>query len=137
MSECILKKRISHDDMRGQFKNTNFFCPLYEKENIGMKTVGIICGACCIRTQMVSEKLAELILKRAFTYEEFERNPEILLEHLTGELKKYAEVVSELSGKDWESIRGICNRCSPIPVEPQEIPEAEATKMSNVARRDV
>lgn len=101
-----------------------------------MNTVGIICGACCIRTQMVGEKLAECIMKKEFSYEELERNPEIFTDHLNGDLKVYAEVVGELLGMDWEIIRGACNRCKPLPVKPQEVPKVEATKMSNVAQRD-
>lgn len=137
MNKCILEKRINHERMKEQFKNTLFFCPLFKKGKAGVNTVGIICGGCCIRIQMVGEKFAESILKKEFSYEDFERNQKVFTDRLTGELREYAEVVGESLGMDWESIRGACNRCNPLPVEPQEVPKVEATKMSNVARRDV
>jgi hypothetical protein len=134
---CILGEKIDHSNFKEKFKDTLFFCRLFENEQIGMNQLGIVCGACCIRCQMIGEILAELIMKGAITYEDLERDPNCLLQYLSEELTKYGEVVSELSGKDWESIRGICNRCNPLPVKPVEVPKVPATKMTNIAKHEV
>lgn len=135
--KCILNERINHNAIDEKFKNALFFCKLFEQKNIGMNQLGTICGACCIRCQMLGDIVAEMIMKKAITYEELERDPDCLYQYLSEELTRYGEVVSEMSGKSWEEIRGTCNRCRPIPVEPQEAPKAPATRMANVARREV
>ncbi|MFC1912116.1 hypothetical protein ACFLXG_03060 [Chloroflexota bacterium] len=133
---CILKNKINHSNIKEKFKDTLFFCPLFDKKSIGMNQLGIICGACCIRLQMLGDVLAEMIMKKAITYEELERDPECFYQYLSEELTNYGEEVCVLSGKSWEEIRGICNRCNPVPLEPQETPKAPATKMSNIAQRE-
>ena len=133
---CIFNERINHSAIDEKFKNTLFFCKLFEKQGIGMNQLGIICGACCIRCQMLGDIVAEMIMNKAITYEELERNPDCLYQYLSEDLTNYGEAISETSGKSWEEIRGTCNHCKPIPVKPQEAPKAPATKMGNVARRD-
>lgn len=79
--------------------------------------------------------LAELILRGEISYEDLERHPEFFTDRLPENLKEYLQV-SDLVGKDWESVRGICDRCNPLPVNPTA-PKAPATKMANIARREV
>ncbi|MFC1910447.1 hypothetical protein ACFLXC_04065 [Chloroflexota bacterium] len=134
---CILENKINHINFKEKFKDTYFFCKLFEKKGTGMNQLGIICGACCIRCQQVGDIVAEMIMEKAITYEELESDPECFYQYLSEELTQYGQVVSEMSGKSLEEIRGTCNRCRPIPVEPQEAPNAEPTKMANVARREV
>ncbi len=134
---CILSEKINHDKINDKFKSTLFFCKLFEKQGTAMNQLGIICGACCIRLQMLGEYLAELIMKGGITYEELERDPQCFFQYLSEELTNYGEEVSVLSSKSWQEIRGICNRCNPLPVEPQEATKAPATKMRNIARREV
>jgi hypothetical protein len=133
---CILSEKINHNNFKEKFKDTMFFCKLFENKGVGMNQLGVVCGACCLRLQMLGDVLAEMIMKGALTYEDLERNPESFLQYLSPELTNYAEIVRELSGKSWEEIRGTCNRCNPIPVKPQEAQKADASKMSNIARRD-
>jgi hypothetical protein len=134
---CILSEKINHSNFKEKFKDTMFFCKLFENKGVGMNQLGLVCGACCIRLQMLGDVLAEMIMKGALSYEDLERNPKSFYQYLSEELTKYGEAVRELSGKSWEEIRGTCNRCNPIPVKPSEQPKAEATPMKNIARREV
>ena len=134
---CILENKINHSEFRADYKNTYFFCPLHNEKDVSMNRVGIICGACCIRTQMVGEKMADLIMRKTITYEDLARDPMCFVEHLPDDLKNYAKVVGDVSGKDWETIRGECGRCKPLTVKPTEIKGVSAQKMTYVARRDV
>ena len=136
MSECILKNKVSHAKAKEQFRNTLFFCRLFEEENIGMNTLGVICGHCCLKVQRIGEFIAMLVLQGIINYEQFDREPRCFAEYLPEDLKEYVDCVADISGRDWEFMRGICNRCNAIPVNPQEIPKTEATKMSNVAKRE-
>lgn len=137
-NRCALEKKINnHNATNKRFKTTLFFCPLHTEKDVSMNRVGIICGACCIRTQMVGEKMADLIMRKTITYEDLERDPMCFVEHLPDDLKNYAKVVSDVSGKDWETIRGECRRCKSLAVEPTEIKDVPAQKMTYVARRDV
>jgi len=136
-TKCILQRKIDHSNMREQFKNNLVFCPLFERPDIGMTHIGIICGACCIRCQMVGESLADMILKGKVNLKDLERDPQCFFQHLPEELKEYAEVVTKMTGRTWEEIRRICHRCKPMLVNPPEAPKADATKMSYIARRDV
>lgn len=133
---CELENKINHSNFKEKFKDTLFFCRLLEKEDIGMSHSGVICGTCCIRCQMIGEILAELIMKRGITYEDLERDPQCFFQYLSEELTNYGEIVSELTGKDWQEIKRICSRCNPMPVKPMEVTKVPATKMSNIARRE-
>jgi len=98
---CALDKNINnHDDLKEKFKTTLYFCPLHTKRDVSMNRVGIICGACCIRTQMITEEMANLIMRKVITFEDLETDPMCFIEHLPDNLKEYAAVVSVVSGKD-------------------------------------
>ena len=132
--KCILKNKINHKNIKEKFKNTLFFCKLFEKQGVGMNQLGIICGACCIRCQQLGDVLADLIRDGAITYEDLERDPERFTQYLSQELTDYAEVVRDISEKSFEEIRASCARCNPLHVKPQDSPKAPATKMKYVGR---
>ena len=134
--KCALKK-IDHSQVGDKFRRALLFCPLLEKDTGSMIHTGCLCSGCCVRIQQVCDALNDLILRREVTREELQRAPESFYLLLTGVLKKYAEVVSKVTGKTWLEITNECSRCKPTPVEPLEVPEAEPIEITMVGQNEV
>ena len=134
--DCALKN-IDHIKIKDKFKGTLVFCPLLQKDTGSMIHTGVLCAGCCIKTQMVCEALADLILRKEVVAEDLKANPECFYPFLTGGLRKYAEVVSIMTGKTWLEISNECSRCKPTPIEPMEVPEVEATEITQVGQNEV
>jgi hypothetical protein len=135
--KCQLDKKIDHREVKKEFKDSLFFCPLLAKQYVGMNTMGIICGHCCLKCQQVGDILKDLLIKQVIDKNDFKRNPERFYDQLNPTLRKHAEVMAQVYGKTWIDIIKVCQRCNPTPVVPVVQTKVEPTEATMVGKRDL
>lgn len=134
--KCKLEQQIDHSKIREQFRQTFIQCCLLEKQDIGMSSLDIICGGCCLRIRQLLEAKKDLLLRQVFSVEDYKRNPEVIAEHLPEHLKKYYEALRGL-GKTMDDVSSECSRCKPESIDDRPVYASEKTEMTQCRRGDL
>ena len=132
---CDLEKLVNHNNMRDKFKNSFIYCPLMKKDDTGMFRLGVVCGGCCVRLQMLVEEKEALVLRNMITKEDLKRNPNILDSYLSENLKEYWEEISGM-GLTIDVIEDECKRCKAEPIEDKPEP-SEPTEVTQCGREEL
>lgn len=133
--KCKLKKQIDHNKIREKFRQTYIQCPLLKREEVGMNSLGVICGGCCVRLNQLLEATKDLILHQVFSVEEYKRNPEIIAVHLPEHLREYYAALKGL-GKTMDDMSE-CERCKTVPMDNIPVYGSEKTEMTQCKRNDL
>ena len=133
--ECKLKDNFDHKLMPEKYRNYFFHCPLFENKGL-MSSTGICCANCCIRISQVIQALDDMLLRSVFTKKELQQNPKIFYPYLPVKIKDYAEIVPQITDKDWLEIKFICGRCTNEPLEKVPTRPTEAQEMTCLKRHD-
>ena len=134
--KCKLYKQVDHSKIREQFRQTHFHCPLLQTEDIGMSSLGVICGGCCIRIQQLLATKKDLILRQIMSAEDYKRNPDVIEEHLPEHLIRYFIALKRI-GRKLEEASAECSRCKPAPIESQPTYSSKAIEMTECSRDDL
>jgi len=134
--KCKLEKQIDHSKIREPFRKTYIECPLLRREDVGMNSLGVVCGGCCLRIQQLLEAKKDSLLRQVFSVEDYRRNPAIVAEHLPEHLKQYHEALKRL-GKTMVDVSSECSRCQPEPMDTRPIYADEKTEMTQCGRNDL
>ena len=134
--KCKLEKHIDHSKIREQFRKTYIECPLLERKDVGMHSLGVICGGCCVRLSQLLEAKKDLLLRSIVSVEDYRRNPDIIAEHLPEHLGEYYKALKEL-GKTIDDVSSECSLCKPEPVDSRPIYASERTEMTECGRNDL
>ena len=134
--KCKLEKQIDHSKIREQFRKVYVECPLLERQDAGMNSLGVICGGCCIRLSQLLESKKDLLLRSIVSVEDYRRNPDIIREHLPEHLGEYYEALEGL-GKTINDVSSECSHCKPEPVDNKPIYASEKTEMTECGRNDL
>ena len=134
--KCKLAKQIDHSKIREQFRKTYIECPLLEREDVGMNSLGVVCGGCCLRIQGLHEFKKDLLLRSIVNVEDYRRNPDIIAEHLPEQIREYYEALKRL-GKRMNDVSSECSLCKPEPVDTKPIYASEKTEMTECGRNDL
>lgn len=134
--KCALEKHIEHSKIREQFRQTFIQCPLLEREDIGLHSLGIVCGGCCLRIQQLLEAKKDLLLRQIISLEDFKRNPDVIVEHLPEHLGEYYKALKRL-GKTMDDVSSECSRCKPEPIDNKPVYATEKTEMTQCRRGDL
>ena len=134
--KCKLKKLIDHSRIREQFRQTYIQCPLLEKQDIGMNSLGVICEDCCIRLSQLLEAKKDLLLRSIVNAEDYKRNPDIIAEHLPKHLGEYYKALKKLS-KTIKDVSSECSHYKPEPMNNKPIYASEKTEMTECGRNDL
>jgi len=133
---CTFEKYMQHNKIRNQFRQTFIQCPLLEREDAGMSSLGIICGGCCIRIQQLSEAKKDLLLRQVINIDDYKRNPEIIEEYLPEHLLNYYKALKKL-GKTMDDVSSECSRCKPESIEGKPVYSSKNTEMTECGRDDL
>lgn len=134
--KCKLEKQIDHSKIRGQFRKTYIECPLLEREDVGMNSLGVVCAGCCLRLSQLLESKKDLLLRQVFSVEDYKRNPDLIGEYLPEHLKEYYTAIKRL-GKTIDDVSSECSRCKPEPMDNRPIYASEKTEMTQCRRGDL
>ena len=134
--KCKLTKYIDHSIIREQFRQTYIQCPLLEREDVGMNSLGVVCAGCCLRIQHLLDAKKDLLLRQVFSVEDYRRNPEIIAQHLPEHLKQYYEALKGL-GKTMDDVSSECSRCKAEPIDDRAIYSSTNTEMTECGRNDL
>jgi len=132
---CELESRVEHGNMREQFRETFIHCPLMERRETGMSSLGVVCGGCCLRIQQLLEAKADILLRSVVSVEDYERHPDAIAEHLPEHLQQYLLALRRL-GKTMNDVAAECKRCNPDPIGERH-PRAEAQAMNHCGVTDL
>ena len=133
---CKLDKQVDHSEIREQFRKTYIHCPLLERKDSGMMTLGVLCGGCCVRIQQLLETKKDLLLRQIISLDDYKRNPDMVQEHLPEHLKQYYRALRKL-GKSLEDASSECSRCKPSPIEDTPTYSSKAAEMTECGRNDL
>jgi len=134
--KCELEERIDHSSIQRQFRETLIPCPIFERQDIGMHSLGVICGGCCLKLQMVAEAAADLLLRSVVNAEDYNRSPDIITEHLPEHLREHYHAIGRL-GKTIKDAAAECGRCKPKPIEDQPVKAVGKTEMTQCGKNDL
>ena len=134
--KCKLEQQIDHSKIREQFRKTYIECPLLEREDVGMNSLGVVCAGCCLRIQQLYEAKKDLLMRQVFSVEEHKRNPDVIKEHLPGHLKQYYEALRVL-GKTMNDVSSECSRCISQPADSKPVYASEETEITQCGRNDL
>ncbi len=134
--KCKLEKQIDHSKIIEQFRKTYIECPLLERKDVGMNSLGIICGGCCLRIQHLLEAKKDLLLRSIVSAEDYKRNPDIIEEYLPEHLQIYHLALKKL-GRTIKDVSSECSHCKPEPVDTRPIYASEKTEMTECGRNDL
>ena len=132
---CELETLVEHGDVREQFRQAFIACPLMEKRETGMFSLGVVCGGCCIRLQMLVEAKSDLLLRSVVSVEDYKRHPDVIAEHLPEHLKQYY-IALRKRGKTVNDVAAECSRCKPSPIGDKH-PKAKAQVMNRCGVNDL
>ena len=133
--KCKLTKYINHSEIREQFRQTYIQCPLLAKQDIGMASLGVICGHCCIRLSQLIAVKKDLLLRSIISAEDYRRNPDVIKEYLPEHLLSYYLALKKL-GKTIKDASSECNRCGAEPLGSKPIYADESMEMTQCKRGD-
>ena len=133
--KCKLTKYIDHSIIREQFRQTYLQCPLLEREDVGMNSLGVVCAGCCLRIQHLLEAKKDLLLRSVISAEDYKRNPDIIKEYLPEHLQTYYLALKKL-GKTIKEVSSECNRCRAELLDSRPIYADEKTEMTQCKRSD-
>lgn len=102
---CVLRGEIDHNNVRKGFE-LDLLCPLMKSD----KSLGVVCGMCCFRLSQLVEAVRDLFYRRVFLYEEYQHNPDCIIEHLSEPFLGYYKVL-RARGLTIEDIQRECPRC--------------------------
>ena len=134
--KCALHDEINHSDIRKQFRETLVYCPLFEREGVGMASTGVLCAACHLRISQLLEAKNDLILRSVVSVEDYKRNPDAIQEHLPESLGEYYAALRRL-GKSIADASAECGRCKPEPIGERPVKAAQKTEMTQCGRGDL
>jgi len=132
---CELETLVEHSNIREQFRQALIPCPLMEKRETGMFSLGVVCGGCCIRLQMFVEAKSDLLLRSVVSVEDYKRNPDVIAEHLPEHLKQYY-IALRKRGKTVKDVAEECSRCKPSPIGDKHT-KAEGQEMTQCGGADL
>jgi len=133
--KCKLEQQIDHSKIREQFRKTYIECPLLEREDVGMNSLGVVCAGCCLRLNQLLEAKKDLLLRQVFSVEDYKRNPGIIAEYLPKHLRQYYEALKEL-GKSMDDVSSECSHCKSEPMDSRPVYADEKTEMTQCKRGD-
>lgn len=134
--KCELEKQINHRKVREQFRQTLIHCLLLKRQDVGMSSLGVLCGGCCLRIQMLLEAKADLLLRSIVNAEDYKRNPDVIREHLPERLNEYYLVLREL-GKTMNDVSSACSHCRAESIDNKPVHATEAQEMTECGRNDL
>lgn len=134
--KCELEKQINHREVREQFRQTLIHCLLLERHDVGMSSLGVICGGCCIRIQQLLEAKADLLLRSIISLEDYKRNPDMIMEYLPEHLKEYYVGLRRL-GKTMNDVSSACSHCRAEHIGKKPVHASEAQEMTECGRNDL
>ena len=132
---CELRKYVDHSSIREQFRTTFLHCALLERKGIGMSTLGVICGGCCLRIAQLRDAKSDLLVRAVINPDDLKRNPDVIQEHLPESLREYNVALKRL-GKSIADASAECGRCKPEPIGDRPVKAAAGTEMSQCSRQD-
>jgi len=134
--KCELEDMIDHGSIRQRFRETLVYCPLFQREGVGMSTLGVICGGCCLRIQQLLDAKADLLLRSVVSVEDYKRNPDVIQKHLPENLGEYHAALRRLR-KSIVDVSAECGRCKPEAVGDRPVKAAEKTEMNRCGVNDL
>jgi len=133
---CKLQKQVDHSKIREQFKKTYIECPLLATKDVGMSSLGIVCGGCCLRIQELTEAKKDLLLRQIISVEDHKRNPDLIVDYLPERLQGYYAALKRL-GKTMDNASSECGRCKAVPIDYTPTRASEPTEMRHCGVRDL
>ena len=134
--KCKLEQYINHSKIREQFRKVYVECPLLERQDVGMNSLGVVCGGCCLRIQGLHEFKKDLLLRSIVSVEDYRRNPDIIKVYLPEHLQVYHVALKKL-GKTIKDVSSECSHCKPEPMDNKPIYTSEKTEMTECGRNDL
>jgi len=124
---CKLAK-LDHSKFRDSFKNTFFYCPLFQGQPL--------CAACCFRLSQWLEYRQRATLTGEISPSNLKRDPDCWVYQLPEHLRPYNEAVKRLG---YENVLKVCTTCKRKMPRPDEPPPQTAppTEMTCIRRADV
>lgn len=89
-----------------------------------------------MKLQMLSVAKADLLLRAVINSDDLKRNPDVITEHLSENLREYYAALKRL-GRSINDVSAECSRCRLEPVGNRPVGPAEKTEMTQCSRGDL